>query len=154
MNAKPAPVTPPNGCGHAPNVSAPFAPGILCDAQIRALAQNAGMIEPFVETQKREGMISYGLSSYGYDARISDEFMVFTNVDNAVVDPKNFSSKASSSAKRTSASSPPTLLSSRAPWNTSASQRTFWSSVWANPPTRAAASSSTSRRWNRDGKAT
>ncbi len=69
-------------------------PGILCDHQIRDLALHQGMIEPFVETQKREGMISYGLSSYGYDARISDEFMIFTNVDSAVVDPKNFSSKS------------------------------------------------------------
>lgn len=69
-------------------------PGILCDRQIRDLACKTGMIEPFVETQKREGMISYGLSSYGYDARISDEFMIFTNVDSAIVDPKNFSSKS------------------------------------------------------------
>jgi dCTP deaminase len=49
------------------------------------------MIDPFVEKQKSEGIISYGLSSYGYDARLSDEFMIFTNVDNAVVDPKDFS---------------------------------------------------------------
>ena len=52
------------------------------------------MIEPFVEKQKREGVISYGLSSYGYDARCSDEFMIFTNVDNAIVDPKNFSQQS------------------------------------------------------------
>ncbi len=52
------------------------------------------MIEPFVEAQKREGVISYGLSSYGYDARVSDEFKIFTNVDNAVVDPKAFSDKS------------------------------------------------------------
>lgn len=49
------------------------------------------MVEPFVEAQKREGNISYGVSSYGYDARVADEFMIFTNVDSAVVDPKNFS---------------------------------------------------------------
>ncbi len=49
------------------------------------------MIEPFVERQQREGVISYGLSSYGYDARVSDEFKIFTNVDNAIVDPKDFS---------------------------------------------------------------
>lgn len=73
---------------------ASYAPGLLCDRQIRSLTAATGMIEPFVETQKREGMISYGLSSYGYDARISDEFMIFTNVDNAVVDPKDFSSKS------------------------------------------------------------
>jgi dCTP deaminase len=67
-------------------------PGILPDHWIREQAQNHGMIEPFIESQKREGMISYGVSSYGYDARCSDEFMVFTNVNNAIVDPKNFSS--------------------------------------------------------------
>jgi dCTP deaminase len=48
------------------------------------------MIEPFVEQQVREGVISYGVSSYGYDARVADEFKIFTNIDNAMVDPKNF----------------------------------------------------------------
>ncbi|MTI08275.1 dCTP deaminase [Curvivirga aplysinae] len=61
------------------------------DHWIRQQAEEHGMIEPFVDSQKREGIISYGVSSYGYDARVSDEFMIFTNVDNAVVDPKNFS---------------------------------------------------------------
>lgn len=69
-------------------------PGIMPDHWIREMAQNHGMIEPFVEAQKREGNISYGLSSYGYDSRCSDEFMIFTNVDNAVVDPKNFSNQS------------------------------------------------------------
>ena len=64
---------------------------ILSDRWIRNEARRAGMIEPFVEHQKREGCISYGLSSYGYDARVADEFKVFTNVHSAVVDPKNFS---------------------------------------------------------------
>ena len=48
------------------------------------------MIEPFVDAQKREGVISYGLSSYGYDARVGSDFKIFTNVNSAVVDPKNF----------------------------------------------------------------
>src|SRR3546814_12282111 len=52
------------------------------------------MIEPFVDAQQREGVISYGLSSYGYDARVSAEFKIFTNVDSATVDPKNFSDKS------------------------------------------------------------
>ncbi|MCB1593189.1 MAG: dCTP deaminase [Alphaproteobacteria bacterium] len=69
-------------------------PGLLADHQIRALAQTEGMIEPFVEKQKREGVISYGLSSYGYDARTADEFKIFTNVDNALVDPKDFSQQS------------------------------------------------------------
>ena len=69
-------------------------PGILPDHEIRDLALNQGMIEPFVEKQTAEGKISYGLSSYGYDSRCSDEFKIFTNVDNAIVDPKNFSDKS------------------------------------------------------------
>jgi len=48
------------------------------------------MIEPFVESQVRKGVISYGLSSYGYDIRVADEFKIFTNVYSAVVDPKQF----------------------------------------------------------------
>ncbi|WP_029007372.1 dCTP deaminase [Azospirillum halopraeferens] len=65
--------------------------GIMPDAWIREMAETRGMIEPFVDRQEREGVISYGLSSYGYDARVADEFKIFTNVDNAIVDPKNFS---------------------------------------------------------------
>jgi dCTP deaminase len=64
---------------------------ILADHQIRSLAQSHKMIDPFVENLRREGVISYGLSSYGYDARVADEFKIFTNVDSATVDPKNFS---------------------------------------------------------------
>ena len=64
---------------------------VLSDIWIREQAQSAGMIAPFVERQTREGVISYGLSSYGYDARVSREFKIFTNVDNAIVDPKAFS---------------------------------------------------------------
>lgn len=69
-------------------------PGILPDHAIRDLALNHGMIEPFVEKQTAKGQISYGLSSYGYDSRCSDEFKIFTNVDNAIVDPKDFSEKS------------------------------------------------------------
>jgi dCTP deaminase len=64
---------------------------VMPDHWIRRMAAEHGMIEPFVETQKREGVISYGLSSYGYDARVADDFRIFTNVDSAVVDPKAFS---------------------------------------------------------------
>ena len=67
---------------------------ILSDRWIREQAQATGMIEPFVEAQRREGCISYGLSSYGYDARVADEFKIFTNVDSAVVDPKDFASNS------------------------------------------------------------
>ena len=64
------------------------------DTWIREAARNRGMIEPFVEAQQRDGVISYGLSSYGYDARVADEFKIFTNVDNALVDPKHFSDRS------------------------------------------------------------
>jgi len=63
---------------------------ILSDKWIREQAQTKGMIEPFVEAQRREGVISYGLSSYGYDARVAPEFKIFTNVNSATVDPKAF----------------------------------------------------------------
>lgn len=66
-------------------------PGLLADHQIRELARTQGMIDPFVEKQTKDGVISYGLSSFGYDARAAKEFKIFTNVDNAMVDPKDFS---------------------------------------------------------------
>jgi dCTP deaminase len=65
---------------------------IMSDTWIREMSLQHGMIEPFVESQKREGVISYGVSSYGYDARVAPEFKIFTNVNSAVVDPKDFSS--------------------------------------------------------------
>ena len=61
------------------------------DHWIRQMAQEKGMIEPFVDGFKRDDVISYGVSSYGYDARVADEFKIFTNVDSAIVDPKDFS---------------------------------------------------------------
>jgi dCTP deaminase len=63
---------------------------IKSDTWIRRLALEHRMIEPFVEDQVRSGVISYGVSSYGYDVRVGDEFKVFTNVFNTVVDPKAF----------------------------------------------------------------
>src|ERR1043165_1131659 len=59
------------------------------DHWIRPMCLEHGMIEPFVEKQMREGVISYGVSSYGYDIRVADEFKIFTNVMSTVVDPKN-----------------------------------------------------------------
>ena len=63
---------------------------IKSDKWIKRMAIEHRMIEPFVETQTRAGVVSYGVSSYGYDVRVGDEFKVFTNVFNTVVDPKNF----------------------------------------------------------------
>ncbi|MCZ6479027.1 MAG: dCTP deaminase [Candidatus Methylomirabilales bacterium] len=64
---------------------------IRSDAWIRAMARDQKMIDPFEESQVREGVISYGLSSYGYDIRVADEFKIFTNINTTIVDPKNFS---------------------------------------------------------------
>ena len=52
------------------------------------------MIEPFEDRQVRDGVISYGLSSYGYDIRVANEFKVFTNINSTVVDPKNFDARS------------------------------------------------------------
>ncbi len=67
---------------------------IKSDRWIREMAQKHGMIEPFAEGQQRPGVISYGVSSYGYDIRVADEFKVFTNVNNTIVDPKNFDTRS------------------------------------------------------------
>ena len=64
------------------------------DHWIRKMALGHGMIEPFVDKQIGKGAISYGVSAYGYDIRVSDEFKVFTDVFNTVVDPKNFDEKS------------------------------------------------------------
>jgi dCTP deaminase len=63
---------------------------IKSDRWIRQLALEQGMIKPFEERQVRSAVISYGLSSYGYDLRIADEFKIFTNINNTIVDPKAF----------------------------------------------------------------
>jgi dCTP deaminase len=63
---------------------------IKSDRWIRRQALEKGMIKPFEDRQVRKGGISYGLSSYGYDIRIADEFKVFTNINTTIVDPKSF----------------------------------------------------------------
>jgi dCTP deaminase len=67
---------------------------ILSDLTITDLAVNEGMIRPFVKKQVRKGVISYGVSSYGYDIRVDREFKIFTNINSTVVDPKNFDAKS------------------------------------------------------------
>jgi dCTP deaminase len=64
------------------------------DRWIRRMAQEHEMITPFAEKQVREGVISYGLSSYGYDLRVADEFKIFTNVNSTIVDPKQFDERS------------------------------------------------------------
>jgi dCTP deaminase len=72
--------------------------GLQADRWIRQMALEEGMIEPFVDRQIREvedeKVISFGLTSYGYDLRVANEFKIFTNVHNSIVDPKNFSENA------------------------------------------------------------
>ena len=68
--------------------------GIKSDNWIKKMALEYKMIEPFEEKQVRDGKISYGVSSYGYDMRVSDEFKIFTNVNNVISDPKAFDDKS------------------------------------------------------------
>ncbi len=68
--------------------------GVKSDRWIEEMALKHGMIEPFEPRLVRQGVISYGLSSYGYDIRVADEFKIFTNVFTTVVDPKNFDPKS------------------------------------------------------------
>src|SRR5664279_1762035 len=69
-------------------------PSIKADRWIRKMALEHRMIEPFEDRQVRDGVISYGLSSYGYDIRVADEFKIFTNINSTVVDPKNFDARS------------------------------------------------------------
>ena len=92
---------------------------IKSDRWIRRMAQEHGMINPFNDRQVREGVISYGVSSYGYDLRVADEFKIFTNVNSAIVDPKNFDERSFVSVQASSIWSRQILLPWRARWSTS-----------------------------------
>src|SRR5579859_200534 len=76
----------------APIYCAPMS--IKSDRWIRRMAMEHGMIEPFTDEQVREGVISYGVSSYGYDMRVARDFKIFTNALSAIVDPKGFDPKS------------------------------------------------------------
>ncbi|HLI04823.1 MAG TPA: dCTP deaminase [Terracidiphilus sp.] len=80
---------------------------IQSDRWIREQALKHGMIEPFSEKQVAGGVISYGLSSYGYDLRVSDEFKIFTNVNSAIIDPKAFDERSFVSVQSDSVIIPP-----------------------------------------------
>ena len=77
------------------------------DRWIRKMALEHGMINPFSEKQVREGVVSYGLSSYGYDLRVADEFKIFTNVNCSTVDPKQFDEKSFVTVRYDAALIPP-----------------------------------------------
>ncbi len=64
------------------------------DRWIKRMVREYNMIEPFVESQVKDGAVSFGVSSYGYDIRIADEFKIFTNINSTVVDPKHFDPKS------------------------------------------------------------
>ena len=80
---------------------------VLSDRWIKKMALEKEMIKPFVDKQKSDANISYGLSSFGYDARVSDEFKIFTDVDSAIVDPKNFKKNSFVSRKGSECVIPP-----------------------------------------------
>jgi dCTP deaminase len=80
---------------------------IKSDRWIRKMALEHDMINPFNDRQIRQGVISYGLSSYGYDLRVADEFKIFTNVNSAIVDPKNFDQRSFIDVKGASVLIPP-----------------------------------------------
>jgi dCTP deaminase len=67
---------------------------VKSDRWIRRMANEQRMIEPFTDGQVRQGVISYGLSSYGYDVRIADDFKIFTNINSTIVDPKHFDTRS------------------------------------------------------------
>jgi dCTP deaminase len=86
----PLPIHP--GTGITPSAAREMS--IKSDRWIRRMAREHGMIEPFVDGQVREGAISYGVSSYGYDMRVAPEFRIFTNVLSVIVDPKHFDARS------------------------------------------------------------
>jgi dCTP deaminase len=80
---------------------------IKSDRWIRKMALEHDMINPFSDRQIRDGVISYGVSSYGYDLRVADQFKIFTNVNSAIVDPKNFDQRSFIDVKGPSVLIPP-----------------------------------------------
>ena len=126
------------------------------DHWIRRQAHQCGMIEPFEDGQVRDGVISYGLSSFGYDIRVAQEFRIFTPATGqlTVIDPKAVDERALQSYRGDACIIPPNSLPWRARSSISASRATSWRSASANRPTPAAASSSTLPRSSRSGRAT
>src|SRR5579859_2361365 len=94
------------------------------DRWIRRMALEHKMIEPFTDRQVREGVISYGVSSYGYDIRVADEFQIFTNVNSTIVDPKHFDARSLVPLKARSVLFRRTLSRWRSRWSISGSPAT------------------------------
>lgn len=115
--------------------------GLKSDRWIREMALKHRMIEPFEESQVRPGVISYGLSSYGYDIRVADEFKVFTDVYSTIVDPKNFDPRSFVDVRGEVCVIPPTPSPWPAASSISGSPGTSWWCVGGSPLTPAAGSS-------------
>ncbi len=127
---------------------------IKSDRWIRRMAQEHDMINPYSEKQVSAGVISYGVSSYGYDLRVADEFKIFTNVNSTIVDPKHFDERSFVTVNADVAHRAAEFVCAGALGRVlQDSARCAYASAWASRPTRGAASSSTSRRSSRSGKA-
>ena len=105
---------------------------VLSDRWIKKMSKDKGMIRPFVSKQVRKGKISFGLSSYGYDARVSNEFKIFTNVNSGIVDPKLFKKEASSLRLARNVLYRPILLLWPELWSISKYRKMFLLYAWAN----------------------
>ena len=116
---------------------------IKSDRWIREQAAKHAMIAPFNEKQVREGVISYGLSSYGYDLRVSDEFKIFTNVNSAIIDPKAFDERSFVTVVAESVIVPPNSFALARSIEYFKIPRDVLTICVANRPTRGAGSSST-----------
>ena len=114
---------------------------VKSDRWIRKMALEHRMIEPFHEKQVRKGVISYGLSSYGYDARVADEFKIFTNINHTIVDPKDFDPRSFVDFKGEQCIIPPNSFALARTSSTSAFRATCSSSASGSRPMRAAGSS-------------
>lgn len=101
------------------------------------MAAEHGMISPFEHTQVRENengrVISYGTSSYGYDVRCADEFKIFTNINSAIVDPKNFDPTSFVDVQSDVCIIPPIRLHSQEQWNIFVFHVMYSPFAWVNP---------------------
>jgi len=111
------------------------------DRWIRRMAKEHDMINPFSEKQVREGVISYGLSSYGYDLRVADEFKIFTDVNCTVVDPKSFDERSFVTVRSECCIVPPNSFALARSVEYFKIPRDILRFAWASPPMRAAGSS-------------
>jgi len=116
---------------------------IKSDRWIKKMALEHGMIDPFEERQVREGVVSFGVSSYGYDIRVADEFKIFTNINTTVIDPKHFDPRSFVDLKADVCIVPPNSFALARTVEYFRIPAMCSPSAWASPPMPAAGSSST-----------